>query len=156
MIKFVPRSQLVITMPPKKTMKAMKVTSSSSKSYTKVLGATMASKDMKTMMKAQRSRKTMKAATAKGESQKAKDESPDKNKSGTDRGKRGSAPRVYQVNDLKDPIGQRTISVVGPTSRFSFSYAGMPVTKMPEQLKDILKIKRPEQLKEIATPRRCR
>ena len=98
----------------------------------------------------------MKAATAKGESQKAKDESPDKNKSGTDRGKRGSAPRVYQVNDLKDPIGQRTISVVGPTSRFSFDYAGMPVTKMPEQLKDILKIKRPEQLKEIATPCRCR
>ena len=70
--------------------------------------------------------KTMKAATAKGKSQKAKDKSPDK--------KRGPAIGSYHLYDLKRK-GERTISILGPTSKIIFYYGAMPCTKTPEQLK---------------------
>ena len=89
-----------------------------------------------TTMKAPKSMKTMKAATAKGWSQKAKDKSPEQNKSGTARGKRGSAI-AYKLYDLKDPMGQRMISILGPTSKINFYYGAGPCTKTPEQLKKI-------------------
>ena len=79
--------------------------------------------------------KTMKAATAKGKSQKAKDKSPDKNKLGTDRGKRGPAIGSYHLYDLKDRKGERTISILGKTSKINFFYGATPCTKTPEQLK---------------------
>ena len=97
-------------------MKAMKVTSSSSKSNTKVLGATMASKDMKTMMKAQKSRKTMKAATAKGESQKAKDKSINENYM--------ERTAVYGFN--------------AKNAKVSFYYGRKPCTKTANELKMIV------------------
>ena len=78
--------------------------------------------------------KTMKAATAKGKSQKAKDKTPDKNKLGTDRGKRGPAIGSYHLYDLKRK-GERTISILGKTSKINFFYGAMPCTKTPEQLK---------------------
>ena len=103
---------------------------------TKVTMAPKATKSMKTM-KAPKSVKTMKAATAKGKSQKAKDESPDKNKLGTDRGKRGSAIALYNLYDVTDRMGQRTISILGPTSKINLYYGAMPCTKTPDQLKKI-------------------
>ena len=90
-----------------------------------------------TTMKAPESVKRMKAARAKGKSQKAKDESPDNNKLGTDRGKLGSAIASYRLRDLKNRMGQRTISILGPTSKINFYYGAMPCTKTPEQLKKI-------------------
>ena len=70
--------------------------------------------------------KTMKAATAKGKSQKAKDKSPDK--------KRGPAIGSYHLYDLKRK-GERTISILGKTSKINFFYGATPCIKTPEQLK---------------------
>ena len=108
MIKFAPRSQRVITMPPKKAMKAIQKATTS---------------------KAPKSMKTMKAATAKGKSQKAKDKSPDK--------KRGPAIGSYHLYDLKRK-GERTISILGKTSKINFFYGATPCTKTPEQLEDLV------------------
>ena len=92
---------------------------------TKVTIAPKATKSEKTM-KAPKSVKTMKAATAKGKSQKAKDKSPDK--------KRGPAIGSYHLYDLKRK-GERTISILGKTSKINFFYGATPCTKTPEQLK---------------------
>ena len=82
-----------------------------------------------TTMKAPKSMKTMKAATAKGKSQKAKDKSPDKNKSDTD---------LLHVYNFKDSGGNHK-SILGPTGKVNFWYGrNMPCTKTPEQLKDLV------------------
>ena len=110
-IKIVGRSQLVITMPPKKTMKAMK--------------ATMAPKAMKTMMKAPKSMKTMKEATAKGKSKKA-----------TDVDYRASVQDNYELL-TKSLERSDQYAFNAKNARVTFFYGREPYTKTPDELKMI-------------------